>query len=242
MVEELLPTRLRVLRAERGLTLRAAAKLTGVAKETLSALERGQRHPHDPTLAKIAKGYGVPVEELLNREEGVIGLEASGAGHEVDSSPKDEAPSPPEISEEERRVSELGRWIEYIERRAGSWARQATAEENPFLADWKAAIGWESGVLEEALDMRNAAEKAAKGLMEGGTAHGEAAQNLQRLEDAYRRLGEASQKVVALVGEVVSNAKKEAVDRALEETIARINEEELERTKKYEALQERVSA
>jgi transcriptional regulator with XRE-family HTH domain len=65
MVQGSLAHRLRVLRAERGLTLREAASLTGVAKETISDIERGLRHPHDPTIAKIAKGYGVPVDELL---------------------------------------------------------------------------------------------------------------------------------------------------------------------------------
>jgi transcriptional regulator with XRE-family HTH domain len=60
-----LPTKLRVLRAERGLTLRDAERLTGVDKDTLSKIERGRRDPQDITLAKIAKGYGVPVEELL---------------------------------------------------------------------------------------------------------------------------------------------------------------------------------
>ncbi len=45
--------------------MRSAADLCGVTKETLSALERGAREPHDPTLAKIAKGYGVPFEELI---------------------------------------------------------------------------------------------------------------------------------------------------------------------------------
>jgi transcriptional regulator with XRE-family HTH domain len=70
MVQGSLAHRLRVLRAERGLTLREAASLTGVAKETISDIERGLRHPHDPTLAKIAKGYGVPVEYLL--EEPVL--------------------------------------------------------------------------------------------------------------------------------------------------------------------------
>ena len=69
MMAELLPRKLRVLRAERGLTLREAAKLTGVAKETLSDLERGLRHPQDLTLAKIAQGYSLPVEELLEVEE-----------------------------------------------------------------------------------------------------------------------------------------------------------------------------
>jgi transcriptional regulator with XRE-family HTH domain len=58
MVQGSLAHKLRVLRAERGLTLREAASLTGVAKETISDIERGLRHPHDPTLAKIAKGYG----------------------------------------------------------------------------------------------------------------------------------------------------------------------------------------
>jgi transcriptional regulator with XRE-family HTH domain len=57
--------KLRILRAERELSLREAASLTGVAKETISDIERGLRHPHDPTVAKIAKGYGVPVKDLL---------------------------------------------------------------------------------------------------------------------------------------------------------------------------------
>jgi transcriptional regulator with XRE-family HTH domain len=65
MIQESLARKLRVLRAERGLTLREAASLTGVAKETISDIERGLRRPHDPTLAKIAKGYGVPIEELI---------------------------------------------------------------------------------------------------------------------------------------------------------------------------------
>jgi transcriptional regulator with XRE-family HTH domain len=44
----------------------------------LALLERGERHPHDPTLAKIAKGYGVPVDELL--EEPVPLAEVSETG------------------------------------------------------------------------------------------------------------------------------------------------------------------
>ena len=72
-----LATKLRVLRAERGLTLRDAEQLTGVDKDTLSKIERGRRHPHDVTLAKIAEGYDVPVEELL--EEPVPLVEAPRA-------------------------------------------------------------------------------------------------------------------------------------------------------------------
>jgi transcriptional regulator with XRE-family HTH domain len=77
-----LATKLRVLRAERGLTVRQVAELSGVAKETISQIERGERHPYDRTLAKLAHAYDVPVKELL--EEPVL---ASGA------SPKAEPPA-----------------------------------------------------------------------------------------------------------------------------------------------------
>jgi transcriptional regulator with XRE-family HTH domain len=60
-----LAERLRVLRAQRGMTLVEAAEQAGVGRDTLSDLERGRRHPVMPTLAKIAQGYGVPVEDLL---------------------------------------------------------------------------------------------------------------------------------------------------------------------------------
>lgn len=45
--------------------MRQAAIDLGVTPGTLSELERGLRQPHDVTLARIAKGYDVPVEELL---------------------------------------------------------------------------------------------------------------------------------------------------------------------------------
>src|SRR5215208_6222216 len=70
MMQGSLAARLRVLRAERGLTQRQAAARAGVTPETISDLERGKRHAYMPTLAKIAKGYGVPVEDLL--EEPVL--------------------------------------------------------------------------------------------------------------------------------------------------------------------------
>jgi transcriptional regulator with XRE-family HTH domain len=60
-----LPMKLRVLRAERQLSLREASAQTGVDKVALSRYERGLGRPQDLTLAKIAKGYGVGVEELL---------------------------------------------------------------------------------------------------------------------------------------------------------------------------------
>src|SRR5215213_3354953 len=61
-----LTTKLRVLRAERGLTLRQAAERGGVRPATLSDIEHGRSRPHDITLAKIAKAYDVPVDDLLD--------------------------------------------------------------------------------------------------------------------------------------------------------------------------------
>jgi transcriptional regulator with XRE-family HTH domain len=65
MMQGSLAEKLRVLRAQRGLTLVQASQKTGVDRGTLSSLERGVHAPYTPTLSKIAKGYGVPVEELL---------------------------------------------------------------------------------------------------------------------------------------------------------------------------------
>jgi transcriptional regulator with XRE-family HTH domain len=69
MMQGLLPRKLRLLRAERALSLSDAAERAGVTRDTLSELERGKRHPHAPTLTKIAAGYGVELSELLDLEE-----------------------------------------------------------------------------------------------------------------------------------------------------------------------------
>jgi transcriptional regulator with XRE-family HTH domain len=65
MTQTSLGHRLRLLRVERQLSLRQAAVRAGVVKETISDIERGVTHPQDVTLAKLAKAYGVPVEDLL---------------------------------------------------------------------------------------------------------------------------------------------------------------------------------
>jgi DNA-binding XRE family transcriptional regulator len=57
--------KLRVLRKERGLTHKEAAELAHVTPQTLIDLESGKRPPYMPTVTKIARAYGVPVEELL---------------------------------------------------------------------------------------------------------------------------------------------------------------------------------
>src|SRR5215217_1384862 len=89
MMQGSLAMRLRVLRAERGLSLTEAAERAGIQRQTLALLERGERHPHDPTLAKIAKGYGVPIEDLLE-EPALAG--APGKAEAPDTGPSALAP------------------------------------------------------------------------------------------------------------------------------------------------------
>jgi transcriptional regulator with XRE-family HTH domain len=87
-MQESLGHRLRVMRAERGLSLREAARRAGVVKETISDIERGHTHPYDVTLAKLARAYDVPVEEFL--EERVPFDDSSrGAGAEEGADPLD---------------------------------------------------------------------------------------------------------------------------------------------------------
>ena len=65
--------KLRVLREQRGLTQKQAAELAHVTLATLRDLESGKRPPYMPTLTKIARGYGVPVEELVEESpRGVV--------------------------------------------------------------------------------------------------------------------------------------------------------------------------
>jgi transcriptional regulator with XRE-family HTH domain len=66
-----LAERLRVLRAQRGLTLAEASKMIGVNRHTLRDLELGKREPYGPTLRKIAEGYGTTVSALLTEAEPV---------------------------------------------------------------------------------------------------------------------------------------------------------------------------
>src|SRR5215212_6083103 len=74
MIEMSLPVRLRVLRAERKLSLREVTEQTGIQKATLSKLENGLAHPRDRTLAKLAEFYGVPLTELMQEEESTAPL------------------------------------------------------------------------------------------------------------------------------------------------------------------------
>lgn len=71
MMQGSLAERLRVLRAQRGLSLTEASEMLGVNRHTLRDLELGKREPYGPTMRKIAAGYNVPTARLLEAEEPV---------------------------------------------------------------------------------------------------------------------------------------------------------------------------
>ena len=89
MPQAMLARKLRVLRAERGLSLRKASELTGVDIHTISDTEKGKHMPWDHTLAKLAKGYGVPIDDLLD-EPALTG--APGKDEAPDTGPSALAP------------------------------------------------------------------------------------------------------------------------------------------------------
>lgn len=57
--------KLRGLREQRGLSQKQAAELASITPKTLIDLESGKRPPYMPTVTKLARGYGVRVEELV---------------------------------------------------------------------------------------------------------------------------------------------------------------------------------
>src|SRR5215218_8290419 len=91
MIQKPLADRLRLLRAQRGLTVKDAAQQVGVDRHTLRRIELGTQGAQYPTLAKIADGYGVPVEDLLEEPVAAGKAEAPEAGPPYRRSPEEEA-------------------------------------------------------------------------------------------------------------------------------------------------------
>jgi len=56
---------LRRLMAAADLTIAQVAECTGLDKRTIQGILDGTKHPHVRTLGRLAKGLGVPVEELF---------------------------------------------------------------------------------------------------------------------------------------------------------------------------------
>jgi len=83
--------RIRAERKARQVSQEALARQAGMSLRALNSLERGEAvDPHYSTLTGIADALGMSLSELLGEEP-------------EPASPKGEAPSLPEISEEERR-------------------------------------------------------------------------------------------------------------------------------------------
>jgi XRE family transcriptional regulator, regulator of sulfur utilization len=61
--------RLRELRVERALTLRALSETSGVAYDTINRLELGQRPARLSTIRKLSEALGVEPRELMKGEE-----------------------------------------------------------------------------------------------------------------------------------------------------------------------------
>ena len=55
------------LRSERDLTIERLAELSGVSWRTVWAVENGKQTPRLVTCMRLAKGLGVPVEELTGQ-------------------------------------------------------------------------------------------------------------------------------------------------------------------------------
>ena len=66
-----LKNRLKVARAERGLSQGDLAKLVGVSRQTISQIERGDYSPSVTLALKLAKLCQVSVEDIFSYEEDV---------------------------------------------------------------------------------------------------------------------------------------------------------------------------
>ena len=66
---DLVASRLRRVRQQRGLTLTEAAALAGMSKSTLSRLETGHRRPSLELLLPLAGTYRVPLDDLVGAPE-----------------------------------------------------------------------------------------------------------------------------------------------------------------------------
>jgi transcriptional regulator with XRE-family HTH domain len=61
--------RLRRLRAENALTLRALAEISGVSYDTINKVELGRRPAHASTIRNLANALGVEPRDLMKGEQ-----------------------------------------------------------------------------------------------------------------------------------------------------------------------------
>jgi transcriptional regulator with XRE-family HTH domain len=77
--------RLRIMRAERGMTLRELEEASGIGKDAISEIERGLRQPRIGTIMQLAEGLGIDPGVLLKEVAHAPAqrperIEAGGAG------------------------------------------------------------------------------------------------------------------------------------------------------------------
>jgi putative transcriptional regulator len=63
--------RLRVLRAERAWSQADLAERLGVSRQTVNAIEVGKYDPSLPLAFKLARLFGLPIEEVFFDDEGI---------------------------------------------------------------------------------------------------------------------------------------------------------------------------
>jgi transcriptional regulator with XRE-family HTH domain len=204
LVQDTLGRKLRVLRAERGLTLREAAKLADVRPGTLSELERGIRRPHDLTLSRIAQAYDVSVEELIDAEEPALAGKAE-APQETGQINRKEKPPPTTVQLEplELRVAlgNVSTWSTYIDALAlhaeewkyeklGSVVDPADLSEDDFLRFIEGVIPWGQVYQETFKTVREElAPRLVAEVAESRTPQTQA--EVERFKQAVRRLSRA---------------------------------------------------
>lgn len=67
-----LSNRLRVARAERGLSQEQLARAAGVSRQTISSIEKGQYGPSALLAFRLARVLGTPVDELFWIDDGTM--------------------------------------------------------------------------------------------------------------------------------------------------------------------------
>ncbi len=109
--------RLRILRAQQGMTLRQLEEASGIGKDAISEIERGLRQPRISTIMQLAKGLGVDHSGLLNE-----------VAHKASTTPEwgevsHAGPFTAVYQQDE------GWWTGYVEELPGANAQERTIEE-----------------------------------------------------------------------------------------------------------------
>jgi transcriptional regulator with XRE-family HTH domain len=185
MMQGSLARKLRILRAERGLTQERAAGVIGITPETLSDLERGKRRAYGPTLSKIAKGYGISVGELIEEPALAGKAEAPREAGPLVNKDKLLASELESDTPEEEHLRYLRGWRAFIHGLARRWEEeppQTSKEIDPTL-----------GALVPLLEQGVFDPSGSEGPSE--------AQGLALILDGLGRLAEIAQKVEQEAGQ-----------------------------------------